>query len=154
RTHHSRHGPPPGPLTSSNFRHSTGRYHSDEGSGANGEREGVVPGRMHRTTIPGALVCLALGLGGGGGAFGPGVLEQPHGRYYESVRLVTEEELLRNLVHMRYNEVPGSLDVSAIAAQYELTGQAEARPFFAAPNPSSHDIFHTFTSILPDILVG
>src|SRR5262249_48072375 len=39
-----------------------------------------------------------------------------------------------------------------IAAQYELSGQAEARPFFIAPNPSnSNVIFRTFTAILPDV---
>jgi hypothetical protein len=114
-----------------------------------------VPGQIHRTPVAVALVGLALALTGGGCAFGPRILEQTHGRYYESVRLVHEEQLLRNLVHMRYNEGPGSLEVSAITAQYELTGQAEARPFFLAPNPSnSNVIFKTFTSILPDVLVG
>jgi hypothetical protein len=75
-----------------------------------------------------------------------------HGRYYEAVRHVYEEQLLRNLVHLRYAEAAGELDVSSIAAQYELAGSAEARPFFIAPNPSnSNVIFRTFTSILPDV---
>jgi hypothetical protein len=83
------------------------------------------------------------------------VLEKSYGPYYESVRHVDEEELLRSLVHVRYHETPGSLNVSSIAAQYELTGQAEARPFFIAPNPSnSNVIFRTFTSILPDVSVS
>jgi hypothetical protein len=83
------------------------------------------------------------------------VLEHTHGRYYESVRLVQEEELLRNLVHLRYNEFPLALNVSSIAAQYELSGTAEARPFFLAPNPSnSNVIFKTFTTILPDLLLN
>src|SRR5262249_44233752 len=43
----------------------------------------------------------------------------------------------------------------SIAAQYELAGGAEARPFFIAPNPSnSNVIFRTFTSILPDLTVS
>ncbi|HEY7154444.1 MAG TPA: hypothetical protein VH575_10840 [Gemmataceae bacterium] len=108
-------------------------------------------GRKH---CPFALVCVFL-LAGGGCSFGPRVLEHTHGRYYESVRLVNEEELLRNLIHMRYNEFPLSLNVSSIAAQYELSGTAEARPFFLAPNPSnSNVIFKTFTTILPDLLVN
>jgi hypothetical protein len=91
----------------------------------------------------------------GGCSFGPRVLEQTHGRYNESVCTVYEEQLLRNLVHMRYNEAPAALNVSGIAAQYELTGQAEARPFFIAPNPSnSNIIFRTFTSILPDAILS
>src|SRR5262249_39625446 len=77
------------------------------------------------------------------------------GRYYEAVRSVEEEQFLRNIVHLRYTESPIQLDVGSIAAQYELAGQLEARPFFIAPNPSnSNVIFKTFTSILPDALVS
>jgi hypothetical protein len=81
-------------------------------------------------------------------------LEKTHGRYNEAVRLVEEEELLRNLVHMRYHETPLNLNVNSITTQYELTGQAEARPFFLAPNPGSPAVFRTFLSILPDVLVS
>jgi hypothetical protein len=102
-----------------------------------------------------ALVCgVALALAGGC-CFGPKALELSHGKYNEAVRHVEEEELLRNLVHIRYNEAPLNLNVNSITAQYELTGQAEARPFFIAPNPSnSNVIFRTFTSILPDLMLG
>ena len=90
-----------------------------------------------------------------GCAFGPRVLEKTHGRYQESVRQVDEEQLLRNIVHLRYSEVPLALNVSSIATQYELAGAAEARPFFLAPNPSNSKImFRTFTSILPDLSVS
>jgi hypothetical protein len=101
------------------------------------------------------LAALLPVLAQGGCAFGPRVLERTHGQYYEAVRQVGEEELLRNIVHLRYTENPLELNVSSIAAQYELTGQAEARPFFLSPNPSnSNVIFRTFTAILPDVLVG
>ena len=90
---------------------------------------------------------------GSGCAFGPKVLEKTHGRYQESVLLVEEEQFLRNVVHLRYNEPQRSLKVSSIAAQYELGGGAEARPFFVAPN-SNGIIFKTFTSILPDLTVS
>src|SRR5262249_12620729 len=96
---------------------------------------------------------LALCLLVAGCSFGPKALERSHGRYYESLRLVFEEQFLRNIVHLRYTETPSDLEVAAIAAQYELSAQAEARPFFIAPNPSnSNIIFRTFTSILPDAL--
>jgi hypothetical protein len=102
-----------------------------------------------------AAVRLAAGLlavGLGGCSFGPRALERTHGRYNEAVHRVQEEELLRNIVRMRYNESPFHLNVSSIAAQYELSASAEARPFFIAPNPSnSNVIFRTFTSILPDV---
>jgi hypothetical protein len=103
-----------------------------------------------------AVACgTALGVAGGGCGFGPLLLEKTHGRYNEAVRSVDEEQFLRNIVRMRYNETPLDLTVSSIAAQYEIDGSAEARPFFIAPNPSnSNVIFRTFTSILPDVMVS
>jgi hypothetical protein len=103
-------------------------------------------------TRPVLVFGLPLLLLASGCSFGPKVLERTHGRYYESVRQVDEEELLRNLVHLRYNEFPMALNVSSIAAQYELTGSAEARPFFGTPNPAG-DKFRTFPMILPDFMV-
>ena len=100
--------------------------------------------------LVGGLTLLA---GSGGCAFGPKVLEQSHSRYNASVRRVNEEQLLENIVRCRYNESPFKLTVSSIAAQYELSGGAEARPFFVAPNPSG-SVFKTFTSVLPDITAG
>jgi hypothetical protein len=96
---------------------------------------------------------MALCAGALGCAFGPKVLEQTHSRYNQSIRRVYEEQLLENIVHCRYNESPFRLSVSSIAAQYELSGGAEARPFFLAPNPSG-PTFKTFTSVLPDITFG
>jgi hypothetical protein len=102
-----------------------------------------------------AAAIISYVVAGGGCAFGPYTLERSHGRYNEAIRRVDEEQLLRNIVHLRYNEVPLNLNVSSIAAQYELAGGAEARPFFIAPNPSnSNVIFRTFTSILPDVTVS
>ena len=96
---------------------------------------------------------LVLVTGGAGCAFGPKVLEQSHSRYNASIRHVYEEQLLENIVRCRYNESPFKLSVSSIAAQYELSGGGEARPFFAAPNPAG-STFKTFTSVLPDFIVG
>src|SRR5690348_14779544 len=109
---------------------------------------------MVRVPRCGSAVALLLLLCGGC-SFGPRALERTHGRYNEAVHEVEEEEFLRNLVRVRYNETPSSLNVASIAAQYELSAQAEARPFFIAPNPSnSNVIFKTFTAILPDVSAG
>jgi hypothetical protein len=89
----------------------------------------------------------------GGCAFGPKALERSHGLYNDAVHRVEEEELLRNIVRLRYNETPLHLNVNSIAAQYELSAQAEARPFFEAPNPAGNT-FRTFATVLPNLLVG
>jgi hypothetical protein len=101
------------------------------------------------------LCGLILTVSTSGCALGPKALEKTHGRYQDAVRHVIGEQLLRNLVQLRYGDTPVHLDVSSIASQYELAGSAEARPFFIAPNPSnSNVIFRTFTSILPDLSVS
>jgi hypothetical protein len=115
---------------------------------------------LERVRNPGIRACLWLGsliwsVTQPGCAFGPRALEKTHGRYQESILLVEEEQFVRNVVHLRYSEPQRNLSVSSIAAQYELAGSAEAKPFFIAPNPSnSNVIFRTFTSILPDLAVS
>jgi hypothetical protein len=109
----------------------------------------------NRRVVASLIYRLLLTCGCGGCSFGPKVLEETHGRYNEAVHCVYEEQLLRNIVHMRYNEGPAAVNVSSIAAQYDLSASLEARPFFIAPNPSnSNVIFRTFTSILPDAVAS
>ena len=83
----------------------------------------------------------------------PARLERTHGRYNEAYRQVDSEELLLNIVRLRYGDPPAEVEVSAIAAQYELSASAEARPFFEAPNPSG-SVFRTFSRVLPVGSVG
>jgi hypothetical protein len=100
------------------------------------------------------LILVACLTAVGGCSFGPTLLQRTHSEYAEAVRRVDEEQLLRRIVHMRYNEPFNGVDITSIATQYELSASAEARPFFVAPNPSnSNIIFKTFTAILPDALV-
>jgi len=125
-----------------------------DGPGADVRCEEVtVAARRCARTIVVLVWGFGVALPTGGCSFGPKVLELSHGRYNEAVRRVHEEQLLRNLVHMRYNEPPLDLNVSSIAAQYELDGGVEARPFFQVPNPSG-STFRNFTSVLPDINVS
>lgn len=99
---------------------------------------------MRRANI---LTCLVL-LGSLGCSFGPRALEKTHSRYNEAYRQVDSEELLLNIVRLRYGDAPAEVEVSGIASQYELSATAEARPFFAAPNPAG-STFHTFSNVLP-----
>jgi hypothetical protein len=98
-------------------------------------------------------LALGLTLAVGGCSFGPRALERSHGQYAETVRRVEEEQFLRVLVRLRYNESSINLDITSIAAQYELSAGAEARPFFEAPNPAG-SVFRTFPMVLPDLMVG
>jgi hypothetical protein len=107
----------------------------------------------HRFRALGLAACWGVLTAVFGCSFGPTALHKTHGLYAESVSDVEREQLLREIVHLRYNESFTGLDISSIAAQYELSGSAEARPFFVAPNPGSNP-FTTFTSILPDVSLG
>ncbi len=100
--------------------------------------------------IWGGLLALLLGTCAGC-AFGPKAIERTHGRYASAVQRVDEEQLLKNIVRLRYVEAPQNLDVAAIAAQYELSTSAEARPFFSTE--SSGNLFRAFEMILPFVSV-
>ncbi len=97
----------------------------------------------------GMLICLPAC----GCTFGAHMLESSVGPYNAAVTRVSEEQLLLNVVRLRYNDNPTRLDVASIAAQYELDASAEARPFFAAPNPAGA-VFETFGAILPDLMAS
>lgn len=77
------------------------------------------------------LLAFVLGLGQAGCALGPRVLHCNQRDYNEAMKRNDEEELLLNLVRLRYNDDIGLLNTNAITAQYELQGQASAVPFFS-----------------------
>jgi hypothetical protein len=71
---------------------------------------------------------------------GPRSLRQTRLQYNEVVKVSSEEEMLLNIVRLRYVDTPSSLQVSSIAAQYELLNSIQLWPFFVAsagaPNQS------------------
>jgi hypothetical protein len=87
-------------------------------------------------------------LAANGCTFGPRALETSHGRYNEAYQRVDSEELLRNIIRLRYGDPPAEVEVSAIAAQYELSASAEARPFFGTESVTG-PVFRSFNSVLP-----
>ena len=82
-----------------------------------------------------------------GCTFGPKVIEQTHGDYAAALQRVDEEQVLSNIVRLRYVEAPRNLDVAAIAAQHELSASAEARPFFSTE--ATGNLFRSFQTLLP-----
>lgn len=83
---------------------------------------------------------------GGCTSFGPRSLQQSRLEYNETIKSTTEEQLLLNIVRLRYTDTPSSLAVSAIAAQFERSQTLGLTPFFTA---SGADINQSFTSVLP-----
>jgi hypothetical protein len=79
---------------------------------------------------------------------GPRSLEQSRLDYNVAVKTTSEEQLLLNIVRLRYMDTPSSLAVSAIAAQYEWAHTVGLMPFFTA---AGSDINRSFTSLLPQV---
>ena len=59
-----------------------------------------------------------------GCAFGPQALAKNRLDYNEAVKTTTEEQLLLNIVRLRYTDTPSSLAVTTIAAQFERGREA------------------------------
>src|SRR5262249_29813915 len=107
-----------------------------------------MPDRFAPTRFPAVALFALLA---GGCAFGPRPLECSQRPCHEAVKQVTEEELLLNLVRLRYNDDFVHLDMSSIAAQYELDAAAEARPFYGFASSIGLSFFRAV--VLPDAAV-
>ncbi len=77
------------------------------------------------------LVALALATAIGC-ALGPRAVEQSRLRYNEAVKTTTEEQLLLNIVRLRYIDTPSSLSITSIAEQREIVAGLKSIPFFTA----------------------
>ncbi len=82
---------------------------------------------------------------GGCSSFGPLSLDQTRLQYNEAVKSTTEQQLLLNIVRLRYTDTPSSLAVSGIAAQFERSQSFSLNPFFVAGSSSNARL----TAVLP-----
>jgi hypothetical protein len=94
-----------------------------------------------------ALVVLNV-LATGCASFGPDALQASRLQYNEVVKRTTEEQLLLNIVRLRYTDTPSSLAVSGIAAQYEIAKNFQLTPFFVA---SGAEVAKSYSAVLPQL---
>ena len=83
----------------------------------------------------------------GGCAFGPLALEGSHGRYQQTVKQLRDEEFLRNLVRLRYEDSLNILDITTINSQFAPSAAAQATPF--SVGASSIGRFRVSNTVLP-----
>src|SRR5262245_7344077 len=88
-----------------------------------------VRGKQVGWVVSRTLLALLLAPGCG---FGPNTLQKTRLPYNESVKTTSEEQLLLNIVRLRYSDNPSSLGISNIAAQFELAKKLQLVPFFTA----------------------
>ena len=84
-------------------------------------------------------------------SLGPNALQQTRLQYNEAVKVTTEEQLLLNIVRLRYTDTPSSLAVSTIAAQFERSQNLQLTPFFTS---AGADVNRSYTAILPQVQIG
>src|SRR5947207_965487 len=105
---------------------------------------------MHRALRLIAIMATCA-LAGGCASFGPQSLQQTRLQYNEVVKATAEEELLLNIVRLRYTDTPSSLAVSTIAAQHDLNRTFQLTPFFVA---SGAEVAKTSAAVLPQLGIG
>lgn len=74
----------------------------------------------------------ALALVVPGCSFGPRSLQQTRLPYNEAIKRTSEEQLLLNIVRLRYSDNPSSMAVNNIAAQFEMANKLQLVPFFTS----------------------
>lgn len=70
-------------------------------------------------------------------------------RYNEAIRATSEQQLLLNIVRLRYIDTPSSLSVSSIADQQEIVAGLKAIPFFASAGAGDFGTYRG--SVLPQV---
>ena len=89
---------------------------------------------MHRVRSSSSTMCTGLLLVAlaGGCALDPRSVEQNRLRYNEAVKTTTEQQLLLNIVRLRYTDTPSSLSITTITDQQKIVAGLKAIPFFTA----------------------
>jgi hypothetical protein len=77
---------------------------------------------------------------------GPRALQETRLHYNEVLKSTTEQQLLLNIVRLRYTDTPSSLSIANIAAQFELVRQLQLTPFFVASGAEPN---RSYSAILP-----
>ncbi|NND54258.1 MAG: hypothetical protein HKN56_04725 [Gammaproteobacteria bacterium] len=79
---------------------------------------------IHKTSVPALLIALALM--GGCTNLGPRAIEAGRADYNTVLRDTTDQQLLVNLVRLRYRDRPYFLEVSAVTTQFAFSPQLSA----------------------------
>jgi hypothetical protein len=84
------------------------------------------------------LIASASG-GGGCGSLGPRTVSHDRFDYTAAIASSWQQQMLLNIVKLRYGDAPVFLDVTSVIAQYQLVGQADLRFTWVHPVASVGD---------------
>lgn len=88
---------------------------------AMGNVEPARPDRVPRRSRSWSLLALAV-VSLASGCLGPQAIRQTRLRYNEAYRVTSAEQILLNIVRLRYADSPQFLDLPSITSQFEVTG--------------------------------
>ncbi len=71
---------------------------------------------------PGPILALVIACATAGGCVGPGAVRATRMPYNEAIRSTNDQQLLTNLVRLRYADSPVFVDLPTITSQFELAG--------------------------------
>ncbi len=94
----------------------------------------------HRTLVVSFLIVLCLFLPACG-RFGPRQVARDSFNYNEAIARSSNEQMLINLVRLRYREVPVFLAVGSVLTQYFYGGELRAGAIFGKPIGGASDMF-------------
>src|SRR5215510_6293652 len=79
---------------------------------------------------------------------GPRALQETRLQYNEIVKSTTEQQLLLNIVRLRYTDTPSSLSIASVAAQFEVAKSLQLMPFFVASGAEPN---RSYAAVLPQV---
>lgn len=79
-----------------------------------------------RNLGPSTVFLLTMGLLGSCSSYGPGTIERDRMDYGLSLNTSIQQQLLGNIVRLRYLEAPVFVNVASVINQYSLSGQVQA----------------------------
>ena len=102
------------------------------------------------TALMVALMAVLMTVLMAGCAVSPHTITAERLTYNEAVKVTTEQQLLLNIVRLRYTDTPSSISVSAIALQKESGFGAQILPFFEVGDAATRGL----SAILPAAQMG
>jgi hypothetical protein len=95
------------------------------------------PPRRYRLTIGWGVLLLLLACGCGG--IGPRTIRHDRFDYTEALSTSWKQQMLGNLVKLRYGDAPVFLDVASVINQYSIETQVDVRLTWVDPVPTMED---------------
>ena len=93
---------------------------------------------LRRRSFP-QLVVLLAAWAGLSGCIGPTAIRHTRLRYNEVVRDTNDQQLLLNIVRLRYADSPVFIDLPNITSQFEMAGRGNYLGRYGQPVPRPHE---------------